>query len=145
MTINSESEEKDSLPERLFVYGSLKRGFVLHHHLRDAEFLGHARTEPRYRLFDCGEYPAMTEHRVGGCSVSGEVYRVTVEILSVLDVVEGVSEDLYVRRPIALQPPFAREMVWGYLYMQSVRHLPDLGDFWPRTIGKAADESPFSP
>lgn len=88
----------------VFVYGSLKRGYALHHLLRTAQFLGPARTQPLYRLFDLGSYPGLVEWP-DGREIHGELYAVTPQNLLLLDDAEGVSEGLYVRRPILLQPP----------------------------------------
>ncbi|MBE7481117.1 MAG: gamma-glutamylcyclotransferase [Polyangiaceae bacterium] len=70
----------------LWVYGSLKRGERHHDELGGAELLGHGRTLPRYALSRSGEYPALV---AGSEVVSGELYRVTPELLARLDVFEG--------------------------------------------------------
>jgi len=65
----------------LFVNGTLMRGLALHENLSGAEFLGEARTAPRYRLFSIDDrHPGMFEGAEGGVSVAGELYRVTEEI-----------------------------------------------------------------
>lgn len=83
---------------RLFVYGSLKRGFVNHSLLHGAEFLGACRTAPHYRLFDLGEYPALAEG--GTRSISGELYLYPVARFSILDEFEGSQ---YRRGTVTLQ------------------------------------------
>ncbi len=62
----------------LFVNGTLMRGLALHANLGGAEFLGEARTAPRYRLYSIEEiHPGMFEVSQGGVSVAGEIYRVS--------------------------------------------------------------------
>jgi gamma-glutamylaminecyclotransferase len=84
---------------RLFVYGSLKRGFAHHDQLRGASLEGEMRTEAGYRLVRQGRYPALVEG--GTTCVSGEVYRVSPELLERLDAFEGCPE-LYQRRRVTL-------------------------------------------
>ncbi|HET9929355.1 MAG TPA: gamma-glutamylcyclotransferase family protein [Polyangiaceae bacterium] len=82
---------------RLFVYGSLKRGFANHRVLRNADFLGECRTAPHYRLFDLGAYPALATD--GALSITGELYSYPVEHFSELDAFEGPA---YRRGTVAL-------------------------------------------
>lgn len=118
----------------IFVYGTLKRGDVRSAALAGARFLGEARTEPRYRLYDCGEYPALVgaPPGAGGVSIEGEVYEATPECLARLDEVEGVAEQLYERAPIALLPPFSTDTVEAYFYRRPVAGLRELGTRWER-------------
>jgi gamma-glutamylcyclotransferase (GGCT)/AIG2-like uncharacterized protein YtfP len=73
--------------DRLFVYGTLMRGFALHHLLeRGAEFLG--RGVVSARLHDLGAYPAAISDPDG--EVAGEVYHITDPALwPALDSAEG--------------------------------------------------------
>jgi gamma-glutamylcyclotransferase (GGCT)/AIG2-like uncharacterized protein YtfP len=73
--------------DRLFVYGTLMRGFALHRLLeRGATYLG--RGSVAARLWDLGAYPAAISDPDG--AVSGELYRVTDAALwTVLDSAEG--------------------------------------------------------
>ena len=126
----------------VFVYGSLKRGYALHHLLQTAQFLSTARTQPLYRLFDLGSYPGLVEWPEGR-EIHGELYVVTQENLLRLDEAEGVAEGLYARRPILLQPaerillpgktqpaetpPDAE--AWFWLHATTGRR--DCGNAWP--------------
>jgi len=106
----------------LFVYGSLKRGFRLHHHLRTALFRGVARTEPGFALYRLVWYPAMVAEDTSG-TVTGELYEVSDALLSVLDEVEGVPV-LYQRAPIRVSCPEQSPSDVGaltYLYQQPVK------------------------
>jgi len=77
----------------LFVYGSLRQGFLLHHHLRRlrAERLGAGRV--RAELFSVGQFSGARPSRMLGKTVSGELYRLPAarSALRVLDEVEGFS------------------------------------------------------
>lgn len=84
---------------RLFVYGSLKRGFSNHDRMRGACFAGVAVTASGHELFLVGEYPALVTGGAG--TVSGEVYEVTPEHLLRLDAFED-HPHLYCRTTILL-------------------------------------------
>jgi gamma-glutamylaminecyclotransferase len=80
---------------RLFVYGSLKRGFAGQPLLDGARFEATATTGPGYALYDLGPYPALVTG--GDGAVHGELYWVTPDHLAQLDQYEG--------------PEYAREQV----------------------------------
>jgi gamma-glutamylcyclotransferase (GGCT)/AIG2-like uncharacterized protein YtfP len=84
---------------QLFVYGTLRRDAANHHELRDARFVGLARTAPRYELVDMGGYPALLEG--GDRVVHGELYEIDDALLASLDAFEEVP-DLYERKDVAL-------------------------------------------
>jgi len=112
---------------RIFVYGTLKRGFCRAHALRDQRFLGLARTAPRYRLYDVGDYPAMVDDQVG-VSVEGELWEVDEEGLRAIDTIEGVPA-WFQRKPVVLEHP-ADTGAEAYFYCQSVANLADCGSRW---------------
>jgi gamma-glutamylcyclotransferase (GGCT)/AIG2-like uncharacterized protein YtfP len=87
-------------PIRLFVYGSLKRGFRHHSVLSGAELEGEASTAAGYRLVRYGAYPALVTG--GERRVLGELYRVELDDLPRLDAFEGVPE-LYRRELVRLE------------------------------------------
>lgn len=69
------------MPVDLFVNGTLMRGLALHANLDGAEFLGEARTAPRYRIYSIGDvHPGMFEVADGGISVPGEMYRLPDDV-----------------------------------------------------------------
>lgn len=117
----------------VFVYGSLKRGYALHHLLSTAKYLGTAHSLPLYRLFDLGRYPGLVEWP-DGVEVAGELYEITAEELRILDEAEGVDEGLYARRTIHLQPPAAGETfsrVEAWFWLRPVAGCRDCGGCWP--------------
>jgi gamma-glutamylaminecyclotransferase len=74
--------------ERLFVYGSLKRGERHHRELAGARFLGEAKTLAGYALVALGDYLALVQ-KAGAGSVVGELYELPFERFSALDEFEG--------------------------------------------------------
>lgn len=110
---------------RLFVYGSLKRGFRHHEELAGLECLGEVATAPGYRLVRYGDYPALVrlhpsaaepgasdgprarderralEVGVEAGVVQGELYAVPEDRLPALDAFEECPS-LYQRESIEL-------------------------------------------
>ncbi|MEM9348533.1 MAG: gamma-glutamylcyclotransferase family protein [Planctomycetota bacterium] len=115
----------------LFVYGTLKRGDVRAYLLDGQQFRGTARTEPGYRLFNTGGYPALIEASplgLVGLSIHGELWEIDRDCLSRLDEEEGVDEGLYERREILLKDHPA---AWCYLYLHPTDGMDDCGNDWP--------------
>jgi gamma-glutamylaminecyclotransferase len=84
---------------RLFVYGTLKRGYGLHRVIQDCRFLGTANTVKPHALLDAG-YPVMTPLETGANVVRGEVYEVTsATLIKRLDDIESA----YDRKKIMVQ------------------------------------------
>lgn len=81
---------------RVFVYGTLKRGYENHRLLADATFLGKASTLDVYRMLD-GSFPVLRDVGPDRFPVSGELYDVDNETLGNLDELEGVAEGMYDR------------------------------------------------
>jgi gamma-glutamylcyclotransferase (GGCT)/AIG2-like uncharacterized protein YtfP len=72
---------------RIFVYGTLKRGYGLNHYLKDCPFLGNATTVKPYELVGNG-VPAMLPGV--GTVVQGEVYEVNSKpLIEHLDRIES--------------------------------------------------------
>lgn len=114
----------------IFVYGTLKRGEGNHRLLEGQEFVGVFKTAPKYRMFDCGWYPCLKEAFDDGISVEGELYRVDAATLRRLDILEGISSQLYKRDSIELVG--ATEPVQAYFYLDSVRGMKECGERWAR-------------
>jgi gamma-glutamylcyclotransferase (GGCT)/AIG2-like uncharacterized protein YtfP len=72
---------------RVFVYGTLKKGYGNSHLLRNAEFVGHGYTIETYRMFNVG-FPIIRECEDGN-PVYGEVYEVDDQTLKNLDRLEN--------------------------------------------------------
>lgn len=86
----------------IFVYGTLKNGHQRNSALRDQRYLGTATTQPNYKMFRYGSFPALVED-TPGYSVLGEIYEVTDSCLVELDEIEGTKYGLFSRRSIELK------------------------------------------
>ena len=113
---------------RLFVYGTLKRGYNRADCLKGQVFLGPAETVAGYKLYDNGSYPAMI---LSKCSsgVRGELWEVDESCLASLDQIEGVPM-LYQRTVVQLAT-HPGELVQTYLYCQSLDGWREIGSSWP--------------
>jgi len=114
---------------RLFVYGTLKRGYSRSGSLATQQFVGAARTLPMYRIYDCGGYPGLVEDSKG-VAVEGELWEVNAECLALLDEIEGVDLKLYERKQIHLAEPYANDDIESYFYCRDVSGLKDCGTCW---------------
>ena len=103
---------------RVFVYGTLKRGFSNHKVLarNHAEYLGNATTRDSYVMFDVG-YPLIIKdnslHNEDTAPVVGEIYLVNRQCMKELDILEGEGI-LYKRIKIKL---FNHEDALAYLWI----------------------------
>ncbi len=86
---------------RVFVYGSLLKGFGNHNLLEDSLFVGDALTEGHFSLLHLGGFPGLVEK--GNTSVHGEIYDVDDATLRQLDRLEG-HPSFYCRTPIRVLP-----------------------------------------
>jgi gamma-glutamylaminecyclotransferase len=111
----------------VFVYGTLKRGGTNHALLADQHFIGEALTAPVYQLFQLDGYPGLVRAAGAGQAIAGELWAVDDPGLARLDVLEGTDLGLYVRTPVALQPPHDGLAAETYLYAQSTVGRRDLG------------------
>lgn len=107
-------------PDLLFVYGTLMRGFRLHHLMTgQAEFVGEGTVAGR--LLDLGPYPGALAEEPG--TIYGEVYRLRAPgLLATLDREEGYRPDaparsLYLRQPTVVRLADGRAVTaWIYWY-----------------------------
>jgi len=71
---------------RVFVYGTLKRGQRNQHFMHGAEFLGQHRTEKIYSMYEFEDYPAVC--LCGSQAITGEVYHISDRQFRMLDDLE---------------------------------------------------------
>ena len=71
---------------RVFVYGTLKRGQRNAHFMQGAEFLGLHRTEQIYSMYEFEDYPAVCLR--GSQAIAGEVYHISDRQFGMLDDLE---------------------------------------------------------
>ncbi len=77
---------------KIFVYGTLKKGFALHRYLENSKFLGEGFIKG-YDMYQIDWYPVIVK---GNCTVFGEIYEVDESTLKILDEIE--EEGVYYKR-----------------------------------------------
>ena len=92
------------MTHRVFVYGTLKRGFWNHYLLEGREFFGTAATVPTYRMIENG-FPVILPDPEGK-PIAGEIYAVDDETLARLDQLEREGSS-YDRKLIDVTLPLA--------------------------------------
>jgi len=115
-----------SLPELdtdlLFVYGTLRRGLPMHHHLKRLGAAFVAAGKVQAELFDLGEFPGARKSSKPGKTIEGELYRLhgVQKSLKVLDQVEGFaprSSGMFQRATTEVSLPNGeRRVAWIYWY-----------------------------
>ena len=93
---------------RVFVYGTLKRGQRNFHFLEQAEFVGSFDTQSIYSMYDFEGYPAVCIDGVH--AIEGEVFHVTDEEFRMLDELEWYPH-FYQR----IEIPTAYGEAWMYI------------------------------
>lgn len=118
------------MKQRIFIYGTLKRGDCNARFMVDQDFIGEACSEPRYRMVDCGGYPGMFPVDENGVSIHGEVWDVDELCRARLDVLEDVAGGEYEAAPISLLAPFNGQEVITYVFLRPAKNMPDAGTKW---------------
>ncbi len=103
---------------KVFVYGTLKKGFKLHHHLENAKFLGEGFIWG-YDLYNVGWYPAAIK---GTGKIFGELYEMDDETLKLLDQVEDEGF-LYKRIEDEVFLKDKKIKAFVYIYLHDTRNL----------------------
>jgi gamma-glutamylaminecyclotransferase len=85
---------------KVFVYGTLKRGFGNHHFLAGAKFLGTGTTKEKFAMYSDGGIPFVVKNEEV-CFIHGELYMMDKMCLRNLDRLEGHPR-LYKREEIAI-------------------------------------------
>jgi gamma-glutamylcyclotransferase (GGCT)/AIG2-like uncharacterized protein YtfP len=100
----------------IFVYGSLKRGQVLHHRLNQKPLF--KTTLSGFDLYTHPNiwYPALVK---GTRSIIGEVYEVSPLKLKEIDEVEGISTGLYQRETVLITHPTTYASMSVYVYLKT--------------------------
>lgn len=84
----------------VFVYGTLKRGYLANMYLEGSTYIGDGITVDGFSMYD-GGYPKLVDNGVQPLPVVGEVYEVDSETMAVLDDYESYPT-LYDRKIIAV-------------------------------------------
>lgn len=119
---------------KVFVYGTLKRGFGNHRLLANAKFIGPAMLAGNHTLLDSG-FPVcmhVTNDKGEGGVVLGEVYAIDTTTLRWLDRLESEGA-MYNRLPqeVVYQDGTA-EVVWVYIGAPAYWHGTEVGEQWRR-------------
>jgi len=122
---------------RVFVYGTLKRGFPNHFFLEGQKRLGGATTADTYALYE-DEYPLVSrQERVS--RIRGEVYEVGDTILKRLDTLED-HPAFYRREEVEVDLDSGeRVTAWLYFFPEPRGRLFPEGDWRPRAPEAAED------
>ena len=122
----------------VFVYGTLKKGYGLHHVLSNAEFVGYGVTEsPDFCMRYSGAghgFPFVYRcNEKESSRVSGELYLVDKETLSHLDTVEGVPT-LYKREKVRVEIPKEDSLLFvdAYMYVAPHKTEKNAGPYCPK-------------
>ncbi|ABE51304.1 gamma-glutamylcyclotransferase family protein [Methanococcoides burtonii] len=99
----------------LFVYGTLKRGYVNHHLLERSTFVLETCTEKKFQILDMGDFPAVVKD-VPVSTIDGELFNVDDSTLSDIDAFEG---EWFSREEVVLQDS---SIAWMYFLSEYVSH-----------------------
>lgn len=105
------------MPHRVFVYGTLKRGFPNHGLMRAATFVDTGLTVERYPMIIQGRgfSPVMLPEAGQGHRIVGEIWEVDDTQLAALDELESTHLPTgYVRETIAVETPGGLLNAWVY-------------------------------
>ena len=115
---------------RVFVYGTLRRGFPLHRHLKkmNAHYLGKGTV--RAKLYDLGEYPGAVTSILPTDRIKGELYELAEPLrqLKELDTLEEFdplhpAKSLFVRRSVVVRLEDGdQSRAWIYLLNKKPVH-----------------------
>ncbi|GAB6074453.1 gamma-glutamylcyclotransferase family protein [Nautilia lithotrophica] len=109
---------------KIFVYGSLKTNKNLHFYLKNAKFLGYAKTAKRYPLIisKSGWYPYLLNCPGKGFFVKGEIYEIDYNLLKRLDRLEEVPH-YYKRKLINVKFNGKTIKAYTYFYAKNKKYL----------------------
>jgi gamma-glutamylcyclotransferase (GGCT)/AIG2-like uncharacterized protein YtfP len=111
----------------VFVYGTLRKGLRFHHLLRNAAFLGMAKTRDEYALY-LAEYPCLFKEEPVS-RITGEVYEVDLPTLAVLDELEE-HPHLYRREQVPVILADEQNIpAWVYFFPCQTGTLEPCGDY----------------
>lgn len=122
---------------RVFVYGSLKKGFSNHHLLENQIYLGNTLTKQnQFKMHHLGHYPGITTG--GNKHIFGEVYEIDEVCLNQLDHLENNGVE-YSRCLIDLMN---FEKAWMYFYQKELpQNDASLSNYYPSFQTLESDEN----
>ena len=121
---------------KLFVFGTLKAGFPLHHNLAGAKLLGYYRTVQRFPMVVAGPWfaPMLLDQPGQGLQVKGELYEIHDRQLAVLDQLESVGKPGNFRRVADVESIATGTSDKAFIFMKSPQlaspiHTSNLEDY----------------
>ena len=134
-------------PHKVFVYGTLKRGFPNFAYMDGATFVADATTVDAYPLVVGGLWftPYLIPEKGVGHQVKGELWDVPDRMMPALDELESTHlPNGYRRQRIPIMPVGAREPVSAWAYFRERRHIAvihtgNLDDYQDRRYVAAND------
>jgi gamma-glutamylcyclotransferase (GGCT)/AIG2-like uncharacterized protein YtfP len=96
-------KKKEKYMTKIFVYGTLKRGFRAHSLMKGATFLREAITKERFQLYDVGSFPSIAEDPDKKGGVKGELFDATDEVMKVTDRYECIEDGLFRKDEVELE------------------------------------------
>ena len=108
---------------KLFVYGTLKKGYHNNYLLKNSEYMGKAITTGK--MYNVGKFPAVTS---GKDIIKGELYKIDQFTLNNIDYLEGYNKDniiesLYIRKEISVIHNRKIIKAYGYIWNSSITGL----------------------
>jgi gamma-glutamylaminecyclotransferase len=108
------SASPSQLPLKLFVYGTLMKGYKYHYAMARAIYLGTARTVEKYAMF-ASDYPFVSSLH-SHVPIVGELYELNdLDSLRIIDEIEGHPTD-YIRTPIEVTLDLTGERIAAQIY-----------------------------
>lgn len=111
---------------KVFVYGTLKRGFPNHHYMAGSTFICEAQTVDAYPLVVGGRWftPYLMPEQGSGQPVKGELWEVPEAVMPALDELESTHlPNGYRRHLIPVLPEGASGPVDAWTYFRERRHI----------------------
>lgn len=123
---------------RFFICGSALKGHPDHKNLREARFIGAAKTAPKYRMHSVkdGWHPGIYEVSDGGVSLAGEVYELTADEHTAL--LAGEPPDMYQQTVELEDGTFAEAMFYPRSLIEA-NGFPDISHYGGWAAYKAAN------
>ncbi len=126
---------------RLFIYGTLKKGFPNHeHYMQSARDLGKYQTIEKYPLVLCGAryVPCMLNCPGDGHHVEGELYEVDDECLNRIDALERIQESDGYRRfviRVSSNESLNQDIKEAFAYLMPPEQVTDRRSRYLKTYG----------
>ncbi len=117
---------------KIFVYGTLKRGYCNHKYLKSSQFIGKAHIKG-YDLYDLIDYPAIVKCADDQRVVYGEVYQICEQMLHQIDQLEDEG-DLYNRVQTIAYLDGQDILVSTYQFAQDISAYQKIGESWPQGV-----------